>query len=528
MSRCTCCSSNLTAGILLHLLLALARHDTSPTSKSTVNWSYSIAATRFRSTCYAAPHNGNLDLPTHGPLKSRAGITTGLSRPPFVMSLDKLDVTNPIDPSTTTESTSRDVVSDLSAVFDATRSSDVHLSQKAPPTSAPSGPKIKRQQPSRSKFSKVTKPAQRSLSTSYVQALVMSDSDADKKRNKLGYQRISIACAHCRRRKIRCLVADADPHGRCQNCIRLKKECVFYPVDQQTVIESSSQSAGQPGAASGPSSAVSSSTPPNLALGSTFEGSRDTEGFPTLPSNAPSGYGGVSSELGSSVPSTNIHAFDQFAGRLAQSDPIYRQHMDTQSPWINATGFQYQMTTPTPSAHDFTNPNYWRHNVGASPGDYAPFPYGSMTTATTVPNPHAFDHRPTNLMWPPAQPQQQQARSMSYSQIEGYQQNMDPYGGFHLGGQQPSLRNIPHPLQMQSPTTMAQPPGPHSAPIAPHPQSFMGQHPSHMQQNPFQQSEATTSTQGYSDPFTNTSPRLGTLQEEQSGHSYARHSSQPG
>lgn len=38
---------------------------------------------------------------------------------------------------------------------------------------------------------------------------------------------------HCRRRKIRCLLAQDDPQGRCSNCIRLKKECNFFPVDQQ-------------------------------------------------------------------------------------------------------------------------------------------------------------------------------------------------------------------------------------------------------------------------------------------------------
>ena len=38
---------------------------------------------------------------------------------------------------------------------------------------------------------------------------------------------------HCRRRKIRCLLAPEDPTSRCLNCIRLKKECNFFPVDQQ-------------------------------------------------------------------------------------------------------------------------------------------------------------------------------------------------------------------------------------------------------------------------------------------------------
>ncbi|KAK8869418.1 hypothetical protein PGQ11_007996 [Apiospora arundinis] len=58
-------------------------------------------------------------------------------------------------------------------------------------------------------------------------------SSSEKRRNKLGYHRTSIACGHCRRRKIRCILQPADPGGRCMNCIRLKKECSFFPVDQQ-------------------------------------------------------------------------------------------------------------------------------------------------------------------------------------------------------------------------------------------------------------------------------------------------------
>ncbi|EXJ62760.1 hypothetical protein A1O7_03199 [Cladophialophora yegresii CBS 114405] len=56
-------------------------------------------------------------------------------------------------------------------------------------------------------------------------------SPADKKRNRLGYQRTAVACGHCRRRKIRCVPAFNDTSGRCQNCSRLKKECQFFPVD---------------------------------------------------------------------------------------------------------------------------------------------------------------------------------------------------------------------------------------------------------------------------------------------------------
>ncbi|KAL8370903.1 hypothetical protein RB595_000982 [Gaeumannomyces hyphopodioides] len=55
----------------------------------------------------------------------------------------------------------------------------------------------------------------------------------EKRRNKLGYHRTSVACGHCRRRKIRCIPSPDDLQGRCINCIRLKKDCTFFPVDQQ-------------------------------------------------------------------------------------------------------------------------------------------------------------------------------------------------------------------------------------------------------------------------------------------------------
>lgn len=87
----------------------------------------------------------------------------------------------------------------------------------------------------------------------------------EKKRNKLGYHRTSIACSHCRRRKIRC-IASPDVQNRCVNCIRLKKECSFYPVDQQPGGESRSrgtvrQTAGSSVASSTSSPAVAGGSP---------------------------------------------------------------------------------------------------------------------------------------------------------------------------------------------------------------------------------------------------------------------------
>ena len=63
---------------------------------------------------------------------------------------------------------------------------------------------------------------------------------------------------HCRRRKIRCIPAPADPQNRCSNCIRLKKECNFYPVDQQPQQEPSRRGSK---ARSGPDRASQSSSP---------------------------------------------------------------------------------------------------------------------------------------------------------------------------------------------------------------------------------------------------------------------------
>ncbi|KAE8357320.1 C6 finger domain protein [Aspergillus caelatus] len=99
-------------------------------------------------------------------------------------------------------------------------------------------------------------------------AIMESSTAADKKRNKLGYHRTSVACVHCRRRKIRCLVAADDAQGRCENCIRLKKECQFFPVDQQPQIEKKARP-GSNTASTDPSTA--SSSPPAVSGGEQTE-----------------------------------------------------------------------------------------------------------------------------------------------------------------------------------------------------------------------------------------------------------------
>ncbi|KAL0474703.1 hypothetical protein QR685DRAFT_20231 [Neurospora intermedia] len=81
----------------------------------------------------------------------------------------------------------------------------------------------------------------------------------EKRRNKLGYHRTSVACGHCRRRKIRCIPSQNDVQARCVNCIRLKKECTFYPVDQQPSQETRQKSAQR--SSTGPKITSTSSSP---------------------------------------------------------------------------------------------------------------------------------------------------------------------------------------------------------------------------------------------------------------------------
>jgi hypothetical protein len=82
---------------------------------------------------------------------------------------------------------------------------------------------------------------------------------------------------HCRRRKIRCLLAKDDPQGRCANCIRLKKECNFYPVDTG---DRRPRSMSKPDISSQDTGSSTSSPSPGL-------GGNHTDGASGYPSSVP-------------------------------------------------------------------------------------------------------------------------------------------------------------------------------------------------------------------------------------------------
>ncbi|KAJ0131791.1 Uncharacterized protein HZ326_25118 [Fusarium oxysporum f. sp. albedinis] len=82
-----------------------------------------------------------------------------------------------------------------------------------------------------------------------------------KKRSKLGYLRTSVACGHCRRRKISCIRSSSDAQGRCINCIHLRKECIYFPVDQTSPGDSRAKKTSRSPAKLKGNSATSISNP---------------------------------------------------------------------------------------------------------------------------------------------------------------------------------------------------------------------------------------------------------------------------
>ncbi|PHH70246.1 hypothetical protein CDD82_7246 [Ophiocordyceps australis] len=218
----------------------------------------------------------------------------------------------------------------------------------------------------------------------------------EKKRNKLGYHRTSIACSHCRRRKIRC-IASPDVPNRCVNCIRLKKECSFYPVDQQPGVESRSRASIRQAAGPSVSSATSS---PAIAVGS-----------PSQPSKLP-------------VTSSEYYSPDIKVTNGIHGSPYG---------YANQTSAGWMPGETTPKADALAMP--WQSYAGDSPmsahfSPYAPSVSASAAWSSTKAEPGSHDE----VAWPDFQTPmrsmslgdegssaQQQLHYMSMAQSQAYE-----------------------------------------------------------------------------------------------------------
>ncbi|KAK5725214.1 hypothetical protein LTR17_013166 [Elasticomyces elasticus] len=313
---------------------------------------------------------------------------------------------------------------------------------------SPAGSGIKKRKSSKMKSGKQST---RSLSTPQLLDIAGSDSDSsDKKRNKLGYQRISIAC------------------------------------DQQTAMDQKPDSSAQLLPGSGPSSVVSASPSNHGGLDRPYAATQEFPAFSAVPSNAPSAYSGLSLEPGNALVGQNaLHsAHTPFAteseahtGSFVNSDNPYQAENDMRS-WSDASrmhtgqGGMLNRQQETPSQ---LSPRY-----DSSPGvkgDYAPFP-----TADPRHLPGRFHqgfdlaHSTPEPLWQQSQP----SRSFSYGQVDQHSAHPQQYQSDFRSHQQLPPQHFQYPLSsldVQNATMMHDDRGPHSAPV--------GVQQSYGQANPF-------------------------------------------
>ncbi|OCL11864.1 hypothetical protein AOQ84DRAFT_286339 [Glonium stellatum] len=278
----------------------------------------------------------------------------------------------------------------------------------------------KKRRPSKGKVPEI----RRSVSTPHMRNLALANSGelsptADKRRNKLGYHRTSVACGHCRRRKIRCLLSQDDPQGRCSNCIRLKKECNFYPVEQTNPPDQRPQATPKMEAGVG---APSASTPssPRASVTSASEHVEEYRPYGAMSSASTGARFGMQSELEvdpSHTPHTN---------KLTSQHPPFAYAHQIENQWASS-GFLPQSSVAEEPASAVAG--YWRPSPSAAPSAYGNDSNLSggqtpVTMSSTSNMSYGAHHDGQGWVQP--------TRSMSYGNIEGLPQQ---FPGQHLGTQ---------------------------------------------------------------------------------------------
>lgn len=386
-------------------------------------------------------------------------------------------------------------------------SANAPFAQEAPPSK---GSKSKRLKPAASGRQLI-----KSLSTPQLRG-PSTMSDSDKNRNRLGYQRTTIACgecnqpswpyslthairpvrgkasaplltlvpAHCRRRKIRCVVSEDEPQQKCVNCIRLKRECVFYPVDQQTALDAQSESSSRTSKVRSTASSRVSTSPTQSSTrtlggfdqhhgthqGSRLEAQPSMPGVPILPSTnlaEPGGFVASAPQMNQSIPGQYVPPlqYPTQQGYESQTwEPLDRSGPhphQTRAPMENVMGMH-------PAYSAYSNP--------ALQVDTAPFPGVADTGQPHPQYPDGGLYRQQSPMAVPQQwqqhPQQERSQVMpQYHHQDIYhpspQQEHQPPLNFALGSNPPFMPMAPghspqpfqhHPHSMQ-PQNSQFPPG---------------------------------------------------------------------
>ena len=165
---------------------------------------------------------------------------------------------------------------------------------------------------------------------------------------------------HCRRRKIRCLPANDDLEGRCLNCIRLRKECNFYPVDQQPPADRRPRKESKAERRSTEAS-TSSSSSPALAGGHAMEQVEQFNHY--TPTNLPDqDYPGSTVPLSVSTLSSGSRGTPPLLDAIARRS--YMTHTHTAP--INLGGYEFPSQNDRPQHLD--SPFFDHSPMSAGPG----------------------------------------------------------------------------------------------------------------------------------------------------------------
>lgn len=230
---------------------------------------------------------------------------------------------------------------------------------------------------------------------------------------------------HCRRRKIRCIPAPGDPQNRCSNCIRLKKECKFYAVDQPPHTEERRDSEAQGTSAS--------SSPTQSGQASIMQHGLNYTHMPLV------------QELGDADMKGRTDSFSpENKGTILSSRPR-GQPNDLSGPFSRPqeygppSGGWIPSDSPALSKPPGdTVPPYWRLNSHESPltSGYPPYSPSLQQLSQSNWSPAAIDQVPREELGWSTVPQ----RSMSYSNHETMSHNSG-YPSYQHASNQSSIRD---------------------------------------------------------------------------------------
>ena len=258
-----------------------------------------------------------------------------------------------------------------------------------------------------------------------------ASSAAEKRRNKLGYHRTAVACGqlaiypggysnnnasdiclgHCRKRKIRCVTANDDPSSRCQNCIRLKKECHFFPVENPPLLVKRSRSGSKQNAESTDADTSGSPSSPLLASGLDQIGDLNGSQIDPLTVSQPMPYERhlvVSPRDQSISPSDHDNSVtNRPSGFIQDSRVAAPVGLSSYTPWNSTSPFQHSPQPFQHSPHQIETPRMddsWaatdsRFSLQQHPNRSMP-PPGTVYTAHDSPDDYIHQHSWAQTLYP--------------------------------------------------------------------------------------------------------------------------------